>query len=42
MTGGKGLIDTRTSVGGMLSVLEKDLAALNGSWHAWDGKVVPW
>ena len=37
MTGGAGLIDVATSVGGMLSVLETK--PLNGRWYAFDGKV---
>lgn len=40
MVGWNGLIDTDQSVSGMLEVLEtKDL---QGTWHAFDGKVIPW
>lgn len=41
MTNHSGLINTEQSVAGMISVLEsgKDL---QGTWHAYDGKVIPW
>lgn len=42
MTNGNGLIDVETSVSGMLKVMEMDVDQLNGAWHAYDGKVVPW
>lgn len=41
MTEGRGLIDTATSVGGMLSVLEGG-DDIHGKFLAWDKKVVPW
>ena len=41
MTGGQGLIDARTSVEGMLGVLESG-RELQGAWHAFDGKPIPW
>lgn len=41
MTGGRGLIDTTTSVKGMLSVLESG-RDLNGQFIAWDDKSIPW
>lgn len=41
MVGGNGLIDSKTSVEGMLRVLESG-KPLNGRWWAWDGKEVPW
>ncbi|KAL4444040.1 hypothetical protein ABPG75_011777 [Micractinium tetrahymenae] len=41
MTGGAGLIDAQTSVAGMIGVLESGVE-LQGAWHAWDGKVIPW
>lgn len=31
----------QTSVAGMITVLESG-AELQGTWHAWDGKVIPW
>lgn len=40
MTNGTGLIDVEQSVSGMLNVLETK--ALQGTWHAFDGKVIPW
>lgn len=40
--GGHGLIDTSTSVSGMLAVLVKPAEELNGAWHSWDGKIIPW
>mmetsp|Transcript_2073 Transcript_2073/g.4280 ORF Transcript_2073/g.4280 Transcript_2073/m.4280 type:complete len:241 (+) Transcript_2073:6-728(+) len=40
MTSNYGLIDVDESVRGMINVLEtKDL---QGTWHAFDGKVIPW
>lgn len=40
MTNNYGLIDVDESVRGMINVLEtKDL---QGTWHAFDGKVIPW
>lgn len=39
----RGLITTTQSVEGMLGVLEaKSPAELRGTWHAFDGKVIPW
>lgn len=40
MTNGTGLIDVGQSVSGMLNVLETK--ELQGTWHAFDGKVIPW
>lgn len=31
----------QTSVAGMIGVLESGVE-LQGTWHAWDGKVIPW
>jgi NAD(P)-dependent dehydrogenase (short-subunit alcohol dehydrogenase family) len=43
MVNNRGLITTAQSVQGMLNVLEtKSEGELNGSWHAFDGKVIPW
>jgi NAD(P)-dependent dehydrogenase (short-subunit alcohol dehydrogenase family) len=43
MVNNNGLITTTTSVQGMLQVLEgKKQSQLQGSWHAFDGKVIPW
>lgn len=41
MTNNSGLIDTQTSVAGLLSVLESDLP-LNGHWYDYKHEVVPW
>lgn len=41
MTGGAGLIDAETSVAGMIGVLESG-RELQGAWHDFAGKPVPW
>jgi len=40
MTNNYGLIDVDESVSGMINVLETK--ELQGTWHAFDGKVIPW
>lgn len=40
MTNNNGLIDVDESVRGMINVLETK--ELQGTWHAFDGKVIPW
>ncbi|EFN58591.1 hypothetical protein CHLNCDRAFT_140767 [Chlorella variabilis] len=42
MTGGRGLIDTKTCVAGLLKVLEKEEEAINGRWFDYKGQEVPW
>lgn len=41
MTNNSGLIDTQTSVAGLLSVLESDLP-LNGHWYDYKQEAIPW
>lgn len=41
MTSNNGLIDVETSVGGMIGVLESGVD-LQGSWHDYAGKSIPW
>lgn len=41
MTNNSGLIDTQTSVAGLLSLLESDLP-LNGNWYDYKHEAIPW
>jgi NAD(P)-dependent dehydrogenase (short-subunit alcohol dehydrogenase family) len=42
MVGFKGLIDTQTSVAGMIGILEKDPAELQGAWFDYKNEAIPW
>lgn len=41
MTSNSGLIDTKTSVAGLISLLESDLP-LNGNWYDYKHEAIPW
>ena len=42
MGGPKGLIDTQTSVRGMVSVIDTLTAEQSGKFLNYDGQVIPW
>ena len=42
MTQGSGLIDAKTSAGGMISVMEGAAGPLNGNWYDYKFEAIPW